>query len=169
MSEQQIEKEIQDKGLNAPRLTPDLIDSKVKAVDYHVFPGSCLTVCCMTLANGFTVTGESACASPANFDEEIGKKIAFEQARNKIWALEGYLLKQKLYETPVDFIGRLNAEQAELREKLDKLVAYIDTDNFNGLGEVDQELLRSQSDAMHQYLAIVDHRVELYTPCNSAK
>lgn len=132
-------------------------------------PGSCLTVCCMTLANGFTVTGESACASPANFDEEIGKKIAFEQARNKIWTLEGYLLKQKLHETPVDFIGRLNAEQTELREKLDKLVAYIDTDNFNGLGEVDQELLRSQSDAMHQYLAIVDHRVELYTPCNSAK
>jgi len=123
----------------------------------------------MTLANGFTVTGESACASPANFDEEIGKKIAFEQARNKIWTLEGYLLKQKLHETPVDFIGRLNAEQTELREKLDKLVAYIDTDNFNGLGEVDQELLRSQSDAMHQYLAIVDHRVELYTPCNSAK
>lgn len=116
-----------------------------------------------------TVTGESACASPANFDEEIGKKIAFEQARNKIWALEGYLLKQKLHETPVDFIGRLSAEQAELREKLDKLIAYIDTDNFSGLGEVDQELLRSQSDAMHQYLAIVDHRVELYTPCNSAK
>tara|TARA_R110002073_G_scaffold614_3_gene4893 strand:- start:5505 stop:6014 length:510 start_codon:yes stop_codon:yes gene_type:complete len=169
MSEEQIEKEIQEKNLNAPRLTPALIDSKVKEVDYHVFPGSCLTVCCMTLANGFTVTGESACASPENFNAEIGEKIAFENARNKIWALEGYLLKQKLHETPVDFIGRLNAEQAELREKLDKLVAYIDTDKFNGLGEVDQELLRSQSDAMHQYLAIVDHRVELYTPCNSAK
>ena len=99
MSEQAIEKEIQDKGLNAPRLTPDLIDSKVKSVDYHVFGNTCLTVCCMTLENGFTVTGESACASPENFDEEIGQKIAFEQARNKIWMLEGYLLKQRLYET----------------------------------------------------------------------
>lgn len=98
MSEQAIEKEIQDKGLNAPRLTPDLIDSKVKAVDYHVFGDTCLTVCCMTLENGFTVTGESACASPENFDKEIGQKIAYEQARNKIWMLEGYLLKQKLYE-----------------------------------------------------------------------
>ena len=98
MSEQQIEKEIQDKGLNAPRLTPALIDSKVKSVEFHVFGETCLTVCCMTLENGFTVTGESACASPENFNAEIGQKIAEEQARNKIWMLEGYLLKQKLYQ-----------------------------------------------------------------------
>ena len=97
MSEQEIEKEIQNKNLNAPRLTPSLIDSVIKAVDYHVFEGSCLTVCCMTLLNGFTITGESACASPDNFDEEIGKKIAFEQARSKIWMLEGYLLKDRLF------------------------------------------------------------------------
>ena len=98
MSEEQIEQEIQDKGLNAPRLTPDHIDSCIEEVHYHVFPGSCLTVACMTLSNGFTVTGESACASPENFDAEIGRKIARENARNKIWQLEGYLLRQRLYE-----------------------------------------------------------------------
>lgn len=54
-------------------------------------------MCCLTLVNGFTVTGESACASPENFNAEIGEKIAFEQARNKIWMLEGYLLKQELF------------------------------------------------------------------------
>ena len=97
MSEASIEKEIQDNGLNAPRLTPDMIDSKIKKVEFHVFPDSCLTVCCMTLENGFTVTGESACASPANFNQSIGEKVAKENARNKIWMLEGYLLKQKLY------------------------------------------------------------------------
>lgn len=97
-NEQKIEKEIQDKCLNAPRLTPKLIDSKIKKVDYHVFSDSCLTVCCLTLLNGFTVTGESACASPANFNQEIGEKIAFENARSKVWQLEGYLLKQKLHE-----------------------------------------------------------------------
>lgn len=48
--------------------------------------------------NGFTVTGESACASPENFDAEIGRKIARQNAVNKIWMLEGYLLKQKLSE-----------------------------------------------------------------------
>ncbi len=96
-NEQAIEAEIQAKGLNAPRLTPDHIDSIIAASDYHVFPGTTLTVCCLTLRNGFTVTGESAAASPSNFDEEIGRKIALENARNKIWALEGYLLKNNLF------------------------------------------------------------------------
>ena len=98
MSEAEIEKEIQEKGLNARRLTPDLIDDTIKAEAFHVFEGSQLTVCCLTLTNGFTVTGESACASPENFNAELGEKIARENARNKIWALEGYLLKQELHE-----------------------------------------------------------------------
>lgn len=97
MSEQTIEKEIQDKGLNAPRLTPALIDAAIKGVDFHVFEKTCLTVCCLTLQNGFTVTGESACASPENFNAEIGQKIAKDNARDKIWALEGYLLKENLH------------------------------------------------------------------------
>jgi hypothetical protein len=96
MTEQAIEKEIQEKNLNAPRLTPDLIDAAIKEEDYHVFENTCLTVCCLTLRNGFTVTGESACASPENFDAEIGRKIARDNARNKIWMLEGYLLKERL-------------------------------------------------------------------------
>lgn len=96
MSEKEIEQEIQDKGLNAPRLTPAHIDSVVAHEQFHVFSGTTLTVCCLTLKNGFTVTGESAAASPENFDVEIGQKIARQNAREKIWALEGYLLKQKL-------------------------------------------------------------------------
>lgn len=100
MSETEIESEIQAKGLNAPRLTPTLIDAAIAGEDYHVFPGTMLTVCCLTLQNGFTVIGESACASPANFDAELGRKIARNKARDKIWALEGYLLKQRLHTEP---------------------------------------------------------------------
>lgn len=96
-TEQDIEQEINDKGLNAPRLTPELIDQTIVGEAYYVFPGTTLTVCCLTLRNGFTVTGESAAASPENFDEEIGKKIARGNARDKIWTLEGYLLKETLY------------------------------------------------------------------------
>lgn len=55
-----------------------------------------LTFCVLVLRNGFTVTGESACASSENFDPEIGRKIAFDNARGKIWMLEGYLLKERL-------------------------------------------------------------------------
>lgn len=96
MSESAIENEIQEKGLTAPRLTPAHIEDTIDKEQYHVFEGTQLTVCCLTLNNGFTVTGESACASPENFDEELGRKIARENARNKIWMLEGYLLKEQL-------------------------------------------------------------------------
>lgn len=102
MSEKTTEQKIQAKGLNAPRMTPDSINDKIVDATYHVFEGTCLTVCCMTLTNGFTVTGESACASPENFDEEIGRDIAFAQARDKIWMLEGYLLKQELFNLSVN-------------------------------------------------------------------
>jgi hypothetical protein len=94
--EQAIEKEIQAKGLNAPRLNPQHIDDTITAEAYYVFPGTTLTVCALTLRNGFQVIGESAAASPENFNEEIGRKIARDNARNKIWALEGYLLRSKL-------------------------------------------------------------------------
>lgn len=94
--EQAIEKEIQDKGLNAPRLNPAHIDAQIVKEDYHVFAGTTLTVCALTLRNGFHVVGESAAASPENFDAEIGRKIARDNARSKIWALEGYLLRSRL-------------------------------------------------------------------------
>lgn len=96
-TELKIEKELQAKGLNAPRLTPDLIESKIVKEEYHLLT-DVLTVCVLTLENGFTVTGESACASPANYNKEIGDRIARDNAREKIWVLEGYLLKQKLFE-----------------------------------------------------------------------
>ncbi|MEM1149304.1 MAG: Gp49 family protein [Pseudomonadota bacterium] len=95
-TETDIETELQAKGLDAPRLTPDMIDACIVGEDFHVFPGTTLTVCCLHLRNGFTVTGESASASPENFDRQIGQKIARDNARQKIWALEGYLLRDRL-------------------------------------------------------------------------
>lgn len=97
MSEAEIENEIQAKGLNAPRLSPTMISETIVGEAYYIFPGTTLTICCLTLRNGFTVTGESAAASPENFDEQIGRRIAKDNARNKIWALEGYLLRQSLW------------------------------------------------------------------------
>lgn len=96
MNEAEVEQMIKDEGKTAPRLTPELIDAQIAAEDYHVFPRTCLTVCCLTLSNGFTVTGESACVSVENYSEKIGRSIARKVARDKIWALEGYLLKYKL-------------------------------------------------------------------------
>lgn len=92
----EIEAEIQSKGLNAPRLSPEKIDAVIIGEDYHVFPGTTLTICCLKLRNGFTVTGESAAASPENFNLEIVRKIARTNARDKIWTLEGYLLRESI-------------------------------------------------------------------------
>lgn len=97
-SDEQMEKKIQDKGLNAPRLNPDMIEAAIVGEDYYVFPGTTLTICKLDLANGYHVTGESAAVSLENFDKEIGQQIARDNAKQKIWALEGYLLKQKLSE-----------------------------------------------------------------------
>lgn len=94
--EQKLEEEIRAKGLTARRITPEMLDEEITSEDYHVFPGSCLTVCCLTMKNGFTVTGESACASPENFNAEIGQKIARENARQKIWPLLGFRLRDQL-------------------------------------------------------------------------
>jgi hypothetical protein len=91
---------IKDAGLTAPRVTPAMIEAAIEETNFHRLNGT-LMVCQITLVNGFSVTGESACASPENFNLEIGMKISYDNAKAKIWALEGYLLKQKLYEVPV--------------------------------------------------------------------
>lgn len=111
-NDESIEQEIQRKGKTAPRVTPADIDAAIVS-EYYINAGdatahcanpddnesmSLLTFCVLVLRNGFTVTGESACASPENFDAEIGRKIARQNAVQKIWPLEGYLLKERLSE-----------------------------------------------------------------------
>ena len=109
-----VEEEILAKGLTAPRITPADIEANIlvayyftgeEAMQYAGQNGSpfvphlamgLLTFCVLVLRNGFTVTGESACASPENFDAEIGRKIARQNAVNKVWPLMGYELRSKL-------------------------------------------------------------------------
>ena len=96
MSEQEIENEIQAKGLNAPRLSPADIDAAIVGETFTTLPSGKVMVCELTLRNGFTVRGEAAAVSKENFNEEIGQRISRENARNKVWELEGYLLQEKL-------------------------------------------------------------------------
>ena len=123
MNDQAIEQEIQAKGLTAPRITPADIEANI--VSEHYFTArdgrrgaladgtyvgrerprpaeedlaalDLLTFCVLVMKNGFTVTGESACASPENFDAELGRKIARQNAVAKIWPLMGYELRSQL-------------------------------------------------------------------------
>lgn len=96
MNRDQIAEEMEGRGLTAPHVTQEHVDNQIVGEDYHQFPGTTVTVCLLTLKNGFTVTGESACADPANFDPELGRKIARTRARDRIFALEGYLLRDEI-------------------------------------------------------------------------
>ncbi|EMK1731262.1 hypothetical protein V8N76_004568 [Salmonella enterica] len=122
MNDTDIEQAIVAAGKTAPRVTPDRIGSRIRSehyftaaqavraggisdthFDYADFsdvtaPLELLTLCVLVLENGFTVIGDSACVSPENFDATIGRKCAREKAINKIWELEGYLLRQRLHE-----------------------------------------------------------------------
>ena len=107
-----IERLIQTKGKTAARVTPQDIERAItsehyftagQAVEQQTAPHEqiptslyLLTFCVLTLRNGFTVTGESACASPENFDVQTGRAIARENAVQKIWPLLGYELRTKL-------------------------------------------------------------------------
>lgn len=109
-----IEQEIQAKGLTAPRVTTQMVQDAIASVCYFrasaAYEGcglrappqlQLLTFCVLVLKNGFTVTGESACASPENFDAELGEKIARLHAEDKIWPLLGYALKEKLNDVTI--------------------------------------------------------------------
>ncbi len=83
------------------RLTPEMIEGKIANESYVENDSNTLTVCVLTLENGFTVTGTSACADPKNYNQAIGRKVARDNAVREIWPLEGYLLRQRLYESGI--------------------------------------------------------------------
>lgn len=135
-----LEQEIQNKGANvAPRITPSHIEDCIASV--HFFTAAdgvngakrpdavimddslqsleLLTICVLVLKNGFTVVGKSACASPENFNADIGKDVAWRDAKEQIWHLEGYLLKQNLYEQ---------------KQSQDMLKGFLEDDNCEGGG-----------------------------------
>ena len=113
MNDQAIEQAIQAKGKTAARVTPADVEAVIDS-EWYIngatgvvpdefqppvpagHPLAMLTVCVLVLKNGFTVTGESACASPENFDAQIGRDIARANAVNKVWPLLGFRLRDQL-------------------------------------------------------------------------
>lgn len=108
-------------------LTLDDINRAVRSAEY-LRSGETLTLCVLTLRNGYTVTGQSACVDPANFDEAKGRELAHKDALGKVWPLEGYLLREKLvtgvaaHESELsDMAAQLQDAQAELVEVAERL------------------------------------------------
>lgn len=197
-SDDAIEREIVAKGLTAPRVTPDDIKANISSEHYFtaqdgkrgaaergaaigVYPElELLTFCVLVLANGFTVTGKSACASPENFDAEIGKKIAREDAINQLWPLMGYALKELLFHVNQPENGvvlgvkiiegdkpaipphqqRVIDEKRELDERLTKLGDFIDGNAFFATLPASEQMdLKSQRTVMQTYSCILSDRI----------
>lgn len=98
-TDEQLEQQIQAKGLNAPRLTPEYIQAVIVDEIYTRIDGTNVTICTLTTANGHKVVGvnEGPVSAP-NFDQEIGCELAYKHAVDQVWPLEGYLLRQRLHD-----------------------------------------------------------------------
>jgi hypothetical protein len=202
MSDKEIEQEIIAKGKTAPRVTAADIEANIDSTHYFTaadgvegedwdnylailvghddHPLRLLTFCVLVLKNGFTVTGESACASPENFDAEIGRKVARDNAVQKIWPLMGYALKQRLHEatnvsqqpapgaahagysTMAPHQQRVLDEQAELQAKIRALDLFSAGDTFAALPVDERMRLVAQSDAMKTYHNVLLRRIAAF-------
>lgn len=167
----------------APRITPANVEANIVSEHYFTAadaaglppaagidyippralgPLDLLTFCVLVLRNGFTVTGESACVSPENFDAGIGRRVARDNAVAKIWPLMGYELRSKLAATPTDFRDRVRAEHLELEERIAKLVAFTHTEGFKNLPEPEKQRLYAQHGAMRDYSNCLSDRIAAF-------
>jgi hypothetical protein len=102
-------------ALPYPRVTKQAIEAKIASTSYFI-TNQFKTICVIELRNGFEVSGEAACADKRNYDREIGKRLAYDDAFRKIWPLEGYLLRDTIWKAsqylPEDFLatGRDNPQ-----------------------------------------------------------
>lgn len=83
----------------APKVTEDGIKAKIAKATYYSHEH--MTICVLTLANGFFVVGKAAPADPSNYDAAVGERYAYEDAFKQIWHFEGYALREKLASAPM--------------------------------------------------------------------
>ena len=141
------------------------LKESIAKVDFMVHPGSCLTICVITMLNGYTVTGESACADPKMFDAEIGQKFAFAAAERKVWPLLGYALRDELFKAGAGstFQDRVKLELKDLTDKIGKLEAFINgAEQFQRLPGEEQNDLGDQLQAMKAYQFLLQRRISRF-------
>lgn len=168
-----IEQEIQQRASVAPRVTPADIEAAIAAEYYTtadrafrdtpVLQGmKLLTLCVLVLKNGFTITGTSACASPENFDADIGRKVARADAVRQAWPLLGYALRDRLAATPTDFRDRVRVEAKDLATNLAKLSLFVGSDTFMTLPATEQSRLLRQRNHMASHLEVLNERIAAF-------
>lgn len=152
------------------RVTREGIDAKITDVAFIHLPNSTVTICSITLQNGYSVRGESACVDPAEYVESTGRSLAYENALDKIWPLEGYLLAEQLNKVPSPppcgemqgWQRRVVDEEQALNDKLQKLLMFQTTEQYKALPAKEMALLCRQANAMHDYSNALKCRIEAF-------
>lgn len=145
----------------SPRVTQDMVTAAIMHVDYLTLPDTQITVCAITLRNGAKVLGHNYGAiDPARQNWEQGRQAAYDMAREKIWELEGYALRERLAAAPKagDWLTRLQAERHEVAERLAKLREFMAAPKGNPTPR-QLALLAKQERAMSDYVWAMDDRI----------
>lgn len=145
------------------KIAKEELEALIKTEFYIVVPESTMTLCVLELANGFRVTGESACLNPADFDAELGRKYAYEDAFNQLWKLEGYArasedARKPKFHTPKD---RVEAELAEVHARIGGLSTFI-KNGQHSVCDLQWELLHEQRSHMKAYASVLQTRLEVW-------
>lgn len=140
-------------------LTAEFLESQISDITYNFF-GETGIQCVLTLWNNYTVTGESSCIDPINFDLTIGKGIAYENAFDKLWAILGYNEKQRWYEeTQLTWLDRVKLELEDLDKKRTKLADMLAKGKPDYISQEEWERLNKQAEAMSAYAFILQERI----------
>lgn len=168
--EKAFEERLDNLGCNGPRVTVDHIDSIIQSIDYHKV-GETTMICYLVVKNGFSFVGKAACASVENYREEIAKELSLKDAKDQIWKMEAYLIKQREYDIKPDsssgsqippYQKRVIDEKAEVSDRLDKLLKFFDTPLFASLPEPDRALLKAQATHMKHYEDVLAARIDRF-------
>lgn len=106
----------------AGRVTPAMVDAEIADEDYHTPPGTRMTICTLTLANGFTVTGESGCTDPNACDPELGRDLAKGKARGKVFEFLAFRLRDELHRAAVQRARNVAALRGSKSAETDALI-----------------------------------------------
>ena len=151
----------------APKVTPQQIEAAIVRETYTLLPNGRTTVCQLTLIDlgdsGFTVEGQSACVSRDNYNEELGNKIARQNALNEVWKVKGYELalelKRQRDRANETYKERLQREFSELTQRIGRLDSWIDSPSYHQLMLEEQEDQKEQLVLMKSYCEILDRRL----------
>lgn len=174
-------------ALPGAKVTKEGIEDIINDAYYFVLPGTTVTICSLTLYNGYSVRGESACVDTSNFNKEIGRQLAYKDAFKKIWALEGYRLAEAIYREATEgkladtrvmppsepqaessYIQRMMVERAQLTERVEKLAAFLQTPTFKGLDSDERTRMKLQHGFMTGYLEVLQERIRAATEVPSS-